>query len=200
MLQVAMNVEAQAIDVPTGVQDYRPALYGGVSAVELGVDGIRRVALPVRAGTRAAARARLHRRHAQLGHQQLGSHQAPHRRRPRRPAAVRTDSRYRGRDAPRARARRLARRRPPRRGGMGEPQAPRPRRHDAGHRRDARRGARRRRARRQGVRRRRRRLPVLHWRPTHARRSARRSPAAGVQRARLSMVGRDDRVCASRAA
>ena len=40
-----MNVEAQAIDVPTGVQDYRPALYGGVSAVELGVDGVRRVAL-----------------------------------------------------------------------------------------------------------------------------------------------------------
>jgi D-glycero-alpha-D-manno-heptose-7-phosphate kinase len=47
LLQIAMNVEAQAIDVPTGVQDYRPALYGGVSAVELGVDGIRRVALPV---------------------------------------------------------------------------------------------------------------------------------------------------------
>ena len=47
LLQIAMNVEAQAIDVPTGVQDYRPALYGGVSAVELGVSGVRRVALPV---------------------------------------------------------------------------------------------------------------------------------------------------------
>jgi D-glycero-alpha-D-manno-heptose-7-phosphate kinase len=47
LLQIAMNVEAQAIDVPTGAQDYRPALYGGVSAVELGVDGVRRVALPV---------------------------------------------------------------------------------------------------------------------------------------------------------
>ena len=47
LLQIAMNVEAQAIDVPTGVQDYRPALYGGVSAVELGVGGVRRVALPV---------------------------------------------------------------------------------------------------------------------------------------------------------
>jgi D-glycero-alpha-D-manno-heptose-7-phosphate kinase len=47
ILQVAMNVEAQAIDVPTGVQDYRPALYGGISAVELGVAGIRRVHLPV---------------------------------------------------------------------------------------------------------------------------------------------------------
>ena len=44
---IAMNVEAQAIDVPTGVQDYRPALYGGISAVELGVDGIRRVPLNV---------------------------------------------------------------------------------------------------------------------------------------------------------
>jgi D-glycero-alpha-D-manno-heptose-7-phosphate kinase len=42
LLRVAMNVEAQAIDVPTGVQDYRPALYGGVSAVELRVDGIHR--------------------------------------------------------------------------------------------------------------------------------------------------------------
>jgi D-glycero-alpha-D-manno-heptose-7-phosphate kinase len=47
LMQIAMNVEAQAIDVPTGVQDYRPALYGGISAVELRVDGIRRVSLPV---------------------------------------------------------------------------------------------------------------------------------------------------------
>ena len=47
LLQIALNVEAQAIAVPTGVQDYRPALYGGVAAVELGVDGIRRVALDV---------------------------------------------------------------------------------------------------------------------------------------------------------
>ena len=47
LLQVAMNVEAQTIGVPTGLQDYRPALYGGVAALELGVDGIRRVALDV---------------------------------------------------------------------------------------------------------------------------------------------------------
>jgi D-glycero-alpha-D-manno-heptose-7-phosphate kinase len=47
VLQVAMNVECQTIRVPTGVQDYRPALYGGVAAVELRVDGIRRVALDV---------------------------------------------------------------------------------------------------------------------------------------------------------
>ena len=83
LLQIAMNVEAQAIDVPTGVQDYRPALYGGISAVELGVDGVRRVELPVVArGARAAPRARLHQRLAQLGHQQLGGDQASHRRRP----------------------------------------------------------------------------------------------------------------------
>ncbi len=47
LLTVAMNVEAQAIKVPTGVQDYRPALYGGIAAVELGVDGVRRVAIEV---------------------------------------------------------------------------------------------------------------------------------------------------------
>lgn len=47
LLALVMNVEAQVINVPTGVQDYRPALYGGVSAVELGVQGVRRVALDV---------------------------------------------------------------------------------------------------------------------------------------------------------
>jgi D-glycero-alpha-D-manno-heptose-7-phosphate kinase len=47
LLRIAMNVEAQAIGVPTGVQDYRPALYGGVSAVELAVDGVRRVPIDV---------------------------------------------------------------------------------------------------------------------------------------------------------
>ncbi|NOT28311.1 MAG: GHMP kinase [Acidobacteria bacterium] len=47
LLQVAMNVEAQAINVPTGLQDYRPALYGGIAALELEADGVRRVALDV---------------------------------------------------------------------------------------------------------------------------------------------------------
>jgi D-glycero-alpha-D-manno-heptose-7-phosphate kinase len=47
ILQVAMNVECQTIRVPTGVQDYRPALYGGVAAVELRVEGIRRVGLDI---------------------------------------------------------------------------------------------------------------------------------------------------------
>ncbi len=45
LLNVAMNVECQTIRVPTGVQDYRPALYGGAAAIELRVDGIRRVPL-----------------------------------------------------------------------------------------------------------------------------------------------------------
>ena len=49
LMQIAQNVEAQVIDVPTGVQDYRPAFYGGISAVELNIDGIKRVPLPVEA-------------------------------------------------------------------------------------------------------------------------------------------------------
>ena len=55
LLDVAMNIEAQVIGVPTGVQDYRPALYGGVSAVELGVAGVRRVALARRRCTSSSA-------------------------------------------------------------------------------------------------------------------------------------------------
>lgn len=47
LLALVMNVEAQVIGVPTGVQDYRPAFYGGVSAVELAVTGVRRIALDV---------------------------------------------------------------------------------------------------------------------------------------------------------
>ena len=47
LLTLAMNIEAQVIGVPTGAQDYRPALFGGVSAVELGPAGVRRVALNV---------------------------------------------------------------------------------------------------------------------------------------------------------
>jgi D-glycero-alpha-D-manno-heptose-7-phosphate kinase len=47
LLRIAKNVECQTIHVPTGVQDYRPALYGGIAAIELRVDGICRVALNV---------------------------------------------------------------------------------------------------------------------------------------------------------
>jgi len=50
LLQIAMNVECQTIRVPTGVQDYRPALYGGIAAIELRVDAVRRVALSVDVG------------------------------------------------------------------------------------------------------------------------------------------------------
>jgi len=45
--QLAQNVEAQLIRVPTGCQDYYPALYGGVSAIHLDPDGIHHEALGV---------------------------------------------------------------------------------------------------------------------------------------------------------
>ena len=44
---IAQNIEAQLIRVPTGCQDYYPALYGGVSAIHLEPDGIHREAIPV---------------------------------------------------------------------------------------------------------------------------------------------------------
>src|SRR5205807_1579656 len=47
MRMIAQNVEAQIIDVPTGCQDYYPALYGGVSAIHLDIDGIHREAIPI---------------------------------------------------------------------------------------------------------------------------------------------------------
>jgi D-glycero-alpha-D-manno-heptose-7-phosphate kinase len=47
LLTIAMNIEAQVIGVPAGVQDYRPAMYGGVSAIELNVSGVHRVPLNV---------------------------------------------------------------------------------------------------------------------------------------------------------
>ena len=47
VLETAKNVEAQAIKVPTGLQDYRPAMYGGVAAIELGQHGLTRVGLDI---------------------------------------------------------------------------------------------------------------------------------------------------------
>jgi len=47
MRVIAQNIEAQIIGVPTGCQDYYPALYGGVSAIHLDADGIHREAVPV---------------------------------------------------------------------------------------------------------------------------------------------------------
>ncbi len=42
ILEIAKNVEAIVIRVPTGWQDYFPALYGGASAVHLDRDGVKR--------------------------------------------------------------------------------------------------------------------------------------------------------------
>lgn len=44
---ISQNIEAQIIRVPTGCQDYYPALYGGVSAIHLDPDGIHRAPVPV---------------------------------------------------------------------------------------------------------------------------------------------------------
>src|SRR5208282_2765724 len=44
---LAQNIEAQIIRVPTGCQDYYPAMYGGVSAIELGEAGIVRKAVAI---------------------------------------------------------------------------------------------------------------------------------------------------------
>ena len=47
LMNLAMNLEAQVIGVPTGAQDYRPAMYGGIAALELGPSGVGRSTLPV---------------------------------------------------------------------------------------------------------------------------------------------------------
>jgi D-glycero-alpha-D-manno-heptose-7-phosphate kinase len=47
LLTIAMNVEAQVINVPTGLQDYRPAYYGGIAAIELRPDAVKRVRIDV---------------------------------------------------------------------------------------------------------------------------------------------------------
>jgi D-glycero-alpha-D-manno-heptose-7-phosphate kinase len=44
---IAQNVEAQLIRIPTGCQDYYPAIYGGVSAVHLEAGGVWREAIRV---------------------------------------------------------------------------------------------------------------------------------------------------------
>ncbi|HEV2990403.1 MAG TPA: GHMP kinase [Candidatus Angelobacter sp.] len=46
---IAQNIEAQVIRVPTGCQDYYPALYGGVSAIHLDPDGIHRQVIGIAA-------------------------------------------------------------------------------------------------------------------------------------------------------
>ena len=45
--EISQNVEAQILRVPTGCQDYYPAMYGGMNVLELGPAGIRRSAIPL---------------------------------------------------------------------------------------------------------------------------------------------------------
>lgn len=45
--EVSQNIESQLIRVPTGPQDYYPAMYGGVSAIELTPAGIKRHGIDV---------------------------------------------------------------------------------------------------------------------------------------------------------
>ncbi len=47
ILEIAKNVEAIVIQVPTGWQDYFPALYGGANALQLECDGVHRERLPL---------------------------------------------------------------------------------------------------------------------------------------------------------
>jgi D-glycero-alpha-D-manno-heptose-7-phosphate kinase len=44
---IAQNVEAQLIKVPTGCQDYYPAMYGGVNAIHLSPAGVRAEPIPI---------------------------------------------------------------------------------------------------------------------------------------------------------
>jgi D-glycero-alpha-D-manno-heptose-7-phosphate kinase len=47
LMSLASNLEAQVIGVPTGVQDYRPAMFGGIATVEMGPAGVKRSALSI---------------------------------------------------------------------------------------------------------------------------------------------------------
>jgi D-glycero-alpha-D-manno-heptose-7-phosphate kinase len=47
MRTIAQNIEAQLIQVPTGCQDYYPALYGGANSIHLDPGGIRREKIEV---------------------------------------------------------------------------------------------------------------------------------------------------------
>ena len=47
---IAQNIEARLIRVPTGCQDYYPALHGGVSAIHLEPDGIHHQSIPLDPG------------------------------------------------------------------------------------------------------------------------------------------------------
>jgi len=48
--EISQNIEARIIRVPTGCQDYYPAMYGGVSAIKMSCAGVRREAIAVEPG------------------------------------------------------------------------------------------------------------------------------------------------------
>ena len=76
---IAQNVEAQLIRVPTGCQDYYPAMYGGVNTIHLDPDGIHCEPIAIAAEEdEQALCARLYRRASPIRHQQLGGIQAAH--------------------------------------------------------------------------------------------------------------------------
>ncbi len=50
LLRIAQNIEAQVINVPTGCQDYYPAMFGGACSLHLDVQGIVRETLSVDLG------------------------------------------------------------------------------------------------------------------------------------------------------
>jgi len=50
LLQVAANLEAQVIRIPTGWQDFYAAYYGGLNLLTYGIDGVAREALKVPGG------------------------------------------------------------------------------------------------------------------------------------------------------
>ena len=45
--EIAQNIEAQVINVPTGCQDYFPAMYGGVNVIEMGPAGLNRTEVQI---------------------------------------------------------------------------------------------------------------------------------------------------------
>ena len=47
LINIALNLEVQVIGVPTGAQDYRPAMYGGIATIEMGPAGVTRQPLTV---------------------------------------------------------------------------------------------------------------------------------------------------------
>ena len=166
LIDLALNLEAQVIRAPTGAQDYRPAVYGGLACLELGPAGVRRRALPLDprelderivvvytgdSRNSGVNNWEIMRRHLDGDRQVVDALAGI------RDVAVAMEGR--------ARTARLAGGRPATGGRVAHPQTPGAQRLHADHRRARRRGLRRRRAGRQGVRRRRRRLRPVPGRP-----------------------------------